>query len=86
MWRLEPRLTVLVSPELRAPVLQATALHELGHALGLWGHSDQAGDAMAVTQAQAPVLTLSDRDRLTFRWLQQTPTRFGSVMEPQKVP
>ena len=86
MWRLEPRLTVLVSPELRAPVLQATALHELGHALGLWGHSDQSGDAMAVTQGQAPVLTLSDRDRLTFRWLQQIPTRFGSVMEPQKVP
>ena len=78
-WRLEPRIRVLVSPELRSAVLEATALHELGHAFGLWGHSDEAADAMAVFQGSDPVLSLSDRDRLTLEWVRQQPTRFGSV-------
>lgn len=78
-WRLEPRVTVLVSPELRATVLEATALHELGHAFGLWGHSDEAADVMAVFQGGEPALALSQRDRLTLEWLRQQPTRFGGA-------
>ena len=81
VWRLEPRVTVLVSPELRASVLQATALHELGHAFGLWGHSDQAGDAMAVSQGRLPLLRLSERDQLTLEWMQRRPTQFGKPVE-----
>jgi hypothetical protein len=76
-WRLEPQVRVLVSPELRAPVLQAAALHELGHGFGLWGHSPDPGDAMALHQGGTPVLKLSARDRLTLEWLRLQPTRFG---------
>jgi len=65
----EPRVEVLLSPGQRALALQATALHELGHAFGLWGHSDEAGDAMAAVPGAAPVLRLSPRDRATMRWL-----------------
>ena len=72
-WRLEPRVEVLISPGQAQPAIQATALHELGHAFGLWGHSDQAGDALAVKPAGPPVLTLSSRDQATMRWLQQQP-------------
>lgn len=82
LWRLEPRLRVLISPELRASVLQATALHELGHAFGLWGHSDDPSDALAIAQTSVPVIDLSDRDRLTFEWLRQQPTRFGQLQPP----
>ena len=77
VWRFEPRVSVLVSPELRAPVLQATALHELGHAFGLWGHSPEPGDAMAVHQGQNPVLKLSVRDLETLDWLRSQDARFG---------
>ena len=81
-WRLEPGVTVLVSPELRAQALQATALHELGHAFGLWGHSDDPADALAPVQGASPVLAPSAGDRRTLDWLRDQPTRFGQPFNP----
>ena len=78
-WRFEPQVTVLVSPHLRAAGLQSTALHELGHAFGLWGHSPDPTDVMAVHQGQQPVLALSAQDRFTLRWLRQQPNDFGLI-------
>jgi hypothetical protein len=71
--RPEPLVQVSLGTGQRQQALQATALHELGHAFGLWGHSDQPGDAMAAVPGPNPVLELSLRDRATFRWLQQQP-------------
>lgn len=71
--QLEPRVVVMISPGQRASAMQANALHELGHAFGLWGHSEAAGDAMAAVPGATPVLELSPRDRATFLWLQQQP-------------
>ena len=70
---LEPQVVVSLSPGQRPAALQATALHELGHAFGLWGHSDHSSDAMAAVPGPNPVLELSPRDRATFQWLQQQP-------------
>jgi predicted Zn-dependent protease len=72
---------VLVSPELRASVIKATAVHELGHAFGIWGHSPQSDDVMAVHQNQKPVLNLSQRDRVTLNWLYQSITDFGQLIQ-----
>ncbi len=71
--QLEPQVQVSLSPGQRPEALQATALHELGHAFGLWGHSDDRRDAMAAVPGPVPVLQLSPRDRATFQWLQQQP-------------
>jgi len=78
--RLEPLVKVMVSPGLRAEALQATALHELGHAFGLWGHSSVPTDVLAISQGERPVLVPSQRDRLTLAWVLQQTTRFGSTL------
>ena len=68
-WQIEPLVTVAISPGQAQTAIQATALHELGHAFGLWGHSDQASDVMAVSPGAKPILQLSARDRATLGWL-----------------
>jgi predicted Zn-dependent protease len=74
----EPRVRVFLSPDQRLEAIQATALHELGHAFGIWGHSDAPTDAMAATPGRDPILRLSARDRATVRWLYAQPTPFRS--------
>ena len=76
--RIEPRVLVSISPGQRPDAIQATALHELGHAFGMWGHSDHPQDAMAAAPGATPVLQLTARDRATFMWLQQQPGLPGS--------
>ena len=82
VWRLEPNVTVMVSPELRSESQQATALHELGHAFGLWAHSLDPSDAMAPVQGASPVLKLSPRDQDTLEWVRQQPSQFGRPLAP----
>lgn len=80
-WHLEPRVVVSISPGQRQAATQATALHELGHAFGLWGHSEVASDAMAAVPGAQPVMNLTSRDRATVRWLQEQP---GLRADPER--
>lgn len=53
--------------------LYGTVLHEMGHALGLGGHSPEAGDVMYRSVKTETRATLSDRDRATLRALYARP-------------
>jgi predicted Zn-dependent protease len=51
----------------------AVMLHEMGHALGLGGHSDHPGDVMYPSAAAETRGGLSERDRATLRALYDRP-------------
>lgn len=70
------RMTVRVSPSSAGVSLLATIRHELGHALGIWGHSPEKSDALYFSQVRDP-LPISPRDINTLKKIYQQPTRLG---------
>ena len=72
--RLSHRFTVKLSPTQTPAYTLATARHELGHAIGIWGHSPNATDVMYFSQVANPP-AISQRDINTLRRIYEQPTR-----------
>lgn len=70
------RMKVQVSPNFAGVSLLATVRHELGHALGIWGHSPESEDALFFSQVSNPP-AISPRDINTLKKIYQQPTRLG---------
>ncbi|MBL1174607.1 hypothetical protein [Pantanalinema sp. GBBB05] len=70
------RFTIYLRPDQPVPYTLATARHELGHALGIWGHSLQPTDALYASQVRQPP-TISARDINTLKRVYEQPTRLG---------
>lgn len=70
------RMTIQIKPGLSQASALAAIRHELGHALGIWGHSPDENDIMfyAQTKKTAPI---SIRDVNTLIKVYQQPTRLG---------
>jgi predicted Zn-dependent protease len=74
--RLSHRFQVFLRSDQSAEHVQATARHELGHALGIWGHSPLETDALYFSHVRHPP-AISARDVATLRRIYQQPTRLG---------
>lgn len=73
---LSHRCTIQLSPTQNNNYIQAAARHELGHALGIWGHSPLETDALYFSQVRNPPL-ISPRDINTLKRVYEQPTRLG---------
>ncbi|MGV0024855.1 peptidase [Phormidesmis priestleyi] len=73
------RCVVVVRPNQAIEYVLASARHELGHALGIWGHSPLQTDALYFSQVRNPPL-ISPRDVNTLRRIYEQPTRLGWVI------
>lgn len=87
------RIKIYIRPDQADIYLKAAARHELGHALGIWGHSLQETDALYFSQVRNPA-SVSQRDVNTLKRVYEQPTRLGwllketqreSVGEPPKL-
>ena len=67
---------IFLSPTQTGDYIQAAARHELGHALGIWGHSPVKTDVMYAAQVRYPP-TISPRDVNTLQLVYQQPTLLG---------
>lgn len=74
--RLAHRCTIQVRANQTETYIAAAVRHELGHALGIWGHSRLASDALYFSQVRTPA-PISARDMNTLRRVYQQPTRLG---------
>jgi predicted Zn-dependent protease len=77
--RLWHRMTILLSPNQADASLLAGARHELGHGLGIWGHSDRSDDVMYFSQVKQPP-KISPRDVNTLKRIYGEPTRLGGLI------
>jgi predicted Zn-dependent protease len=75
---LRHRMVITLSPNQADRSLLSGARHELGHALGIWGHSDRPTDVMYSSQVAQPP-PISPRDRATIRKVYEQSTRLGGA-------
>lgn len=73
------RQKILISP-LAEVVVLAAARHEIGHALGIWGHSPKETDALYYSQVRNPP-PISASDVNTLKRIYQQPTRLGWAVD-----
>ena len=80
---LRHRMTIALPPGQADGVMQSAACHEMGHALGIWGHSIDAKDVMYFAQVKDPP-PISTRDLRTLKRVYEQPTRLGEEMRVKK--
>ncbi|NJM69118.1 MAG: peptidase [Scytonema sp. RU_4_4] len=70
------RFTILLSPSQTGQYLLAATRHELGHTLGIWGHSSLPTDALYFSQVRNSP-PISPRDVNTLKRVYEQPTSLG---------
>jgi len=72
------RFEIAISPTQTGDYVRTAILHELGHAIGIWGHSPVETDALYFSQVRQPQ-GISVRDVNTLKRVYEQPTRLGWI-------
>lgn len=78
--KLAHRFILQISPNQTTDYIKATARHEIGHALGIWGHSPIETDVLYFSQVRHPPI-ISVRDVNTLKRIYEQPTQVGWELE-----
>lgn len=70
------KFVIAINPTQTGDYARSALRHELGHALGIWGHSENPDDAMYFSQRRHPA-PISPRDINTLERIYRQPTRLG---------
>ncbi len=70
------KMIIQISPRLSQVATLSAARHELGHGLGIWGHSLQENDVLYFSQVNSSI-PISSRDINTLKKIYEQPTRLG---------
>lgn len=76
--KLKHKMAIEVSPHQTFEYLVSNISHEMGHALGIWGHSDNPSDIMYYAHTR-DIPNISPRDINTLKKVYQQPTRLGHL-------
>ena len=83
---LSHRFTIQLSPDQTVEYTIATARHELGHALGIWGHSPLESDTMYFSQVRnSPQISARDINTLKRVYEQPTPLGWSLTSKPSNL-
>jgi predicted Zn-dependent protease len=74
------RMIIEISPDRGDRVIKAAVRHELGHALGIWGHSPNSNDALYFSATSDPP-SISVRDINTLKKIYQHSTKLGWAID-----
>lgn len=77
--QLKHKMAIEVSPHQTFEYLISNISHEMGHALGIWGHSNNEQDIMYYSHTRE-IPQISPRDINTLKKVYQQPTRLGSEL------
>ncbi len=70
------KMIIKISPSLSKLATLSATRHELGHGLGIWGHSLQENDVLYFSQVSSSI-PISSRDINTLKKIYEQPTRLG---------
>ena len=70
------KMIIQISPRLSQVATLSAARHELGHGLGIWGHSLEENDVLYFSQVSSSI-PISSRDINTLKKIYEQPTRLG---------
>ncbi len=82
--KLSHKMTIEIKPGQSFDSILGAARHEIGHGLGIWGHSPEENDTMFFSQTR-DIASISPRDINTLKKIYLQPTQLGWKLSHKQI-